>query len=124
VINYIDDNWLRFWFLGYNREKLRKVLVQTDSMEEYREFIKNSMKEMYRVLKKGKYCIIEVGDVKNKGKKVYLDELIVELAFEVGFKVEKVLVNYMEAPKISKAFSKKHKSQGTKTNRCVVMRKV
>ncbi|MBW2984495.1 site-specific DNA-methyltransferase [Candidatus Woesearchaeota archaeon] len=124
VINYIDDNWLRFWFLGYDREKLRKVLVQTDNMDEYSAFIKKSMKEMYKLLKKGKYCIIEVGDVKHKGKKVYLDNLVVELADEVGFKVEKILINYMTAPKISKAFSRKTKYQGTKTNRCVVMRKV
>lgn len=124
VINYIDDNWLRFWFLGYDREKLRNVLIQTDNMDKYRKFIKKSMQEMYKVLKKGKYCIIEVGDIKHKGRKIYLDNLIVELAGEVGFKVEKVIVNYLTAPKISKAFSRKSKYQGTKTNRCVVMRKV
>ena len=124
VINYIDDNWLRFWFLGYDRNKLRKVLVQTNNMEDYRQFIEKSMIEMYKVLKKGKYCIIEVGDVKHKARKVYLDNIIVELADKVGFKVEKVIINYMDSPKISKAFSRKSKYQGTKTNRCVVMKKV
>lgn len=124
VINYIDDNWLRFWFLGYDREKLRKILIQTDSMKEYRAFIKKSMKEMFKSLKKGKYCIVEVGDVKHKGKIVNLDHLIVELANEVGFKVEKIMINHMTAPKISKAFSKKEGYAGTKTNRCVVMKKI
>ena len=125
VINYIDDNWLRFWFLDYDKEQLRKVLVQTNNLEEYREFIKKSMKEMYKNLNKGKYCIIEVGDVKHKGKKFYLDHLIVELAEEVGFNVEKVIINYMTAPKISKAFSlKKNQNGGTQTNRCVVMKKI
>ena len=124
VINYIDDNWLRFWFLGYNKERLRKTLVQTNDIEQYTRFIRKSMKEMYDVLKKDKYCIIEVGDIRHRGKKVYLDHLIVKLADEVGFNVEKVIINYMEAPKISRAFSRKTKYQGTKTNRCVVMKKI
>lgn len=122
VINYIDDNWLRFWFLGYDREKLRKTLVQTGNIEEYRYFIKQSMKEMYKVLRKGKYCVMEVGDVRNG--KVNLDELIVDLADETGFKVERVLINYITAPKISKAFARKKPGEGTKTNRCVIMKKV
>ena len=124
VINYIDDNWLRFWFLGYDRNKLRKTLVQTNNMEEYKKFIEKSMGEMHKVLKKGKYCVIEVGDVKHKTRKVYLDNIIVELADKTGFRVEKVIINYMDSPKISRAFSHKSKYQGTKTNRCVIMKKV
>lgn len=122
VINYIDDNWLRFWFLGYDKEKLRKILVQTGNIEEYRYFIKRSMLEMNKVLKKGKYCIIEVGDVRNG--KINLDELIVDLANETGFEIERVLISYITAPKISKAFARKKPGEGTKTNRCVIMRKV
>ena len=124
VINYIDDNWLRFWFLGFDREQLRKNLVQTDDLEEYKEFIKQCMGEMNRVVKKGKYCIIEVGDIRYQSKKMYLDHLIAELAEQTDFEVEKVMINYMESPKISRAFSRKGKYGGTKTNRCVVMKKV
>ncbi|MBI2660489.1 hypothetical protein HYX07_04975 [Candidatus Woesearchaeota archaeon] len=124
VVNYIDDNWLRFWFLGFDKEKLRKKLIQTDNLAEYTEFVKDSMKEMYRVLKHNKNCIIEVGDIKHKSKKLYMDHLIVPLAEQTGFEVEKVMVNYMEAPKISRAFSRKGKYGGTKTNRCVVMKKL
>jgi DNA modification methylase len=126
VINYIDDNWLRFWFLGYNNkdlEKLRKVLIQTDDLDEYKEFINKSMKEMYRVLKRDKYCIIEVGDVAHKSKKLNLDELIVELSNENNFEVKEILINHISSPKISKAFSKQAKEKGTKTNRCVIMKK-
>lgn len=124
VINYIDDNWLRFWFLGYDREKLRNVLIQTENMDQYKAFIKMSLEKMYQLLRSGKYCIVEVGDVRHKGKKVYLDNLIVELAKDIGFKVEKVMINYMEAPKISKAFMPRKEGSGTKTNRCVVMKKL
>lgn len=122
VINYIDDNWIRFWFLGYDREKLRKILIQTGDINEYREFIKKSMLEMNKVLKKGRYCIIEVGDVKNG--KIKLDELIVGLTNETGFIVERVLINYISAPKISRAFARKKPGEGTKTNRCVIMKKI
>ncbi|MBU3905183.1 MAG: DNA adenine methylase [Nanoarchaeota archaeon] len=123
AINYIDDNWLRFWFLGYEKENLRKTLIQTNNMEDYKKFIKSSMNEMHRVLKSKKYCIIEVGDVGNNGKRVNLEELIIELASETGFEVEKILINHISAPKISKAFSKNAKNKGTKTNRCVIMKK-
>jgi len=121
VINYIDDNWLRFWFLGYNREKLRKVLIQTNNLEEYKQFLLVSMKEMHRVLKPNKTCVVEVGDVNHKSKKVMLDHLIVELADEAGFNVEKILINHFDAPKISKAFGRNF--HGTKTNRCVIMKR-
>lgn len=124
TINYIDDNWLRLWFLGIGREKLRKTLVQTDSLEEYREFLKGSMKEMHRVLHDNGVCAIEVGDVSHKSKKLNLDELVVELSGEVGFEVKELLINHISAPKISKAFSESAKMKGTRTNRCTIMEKV
>jgi hypothetical protein len=124
VINYIDDNWLRFWFLGYDREKLRRTLVQTGNLEEYKKFIKSSLQEMSRVLRKGKYCVVEVGDVMHKSKKLYLDRIIVELVENMDLKVEKIMINYMDAPKISRAFRRKEPDQGTKTNRCVILKKV
>lgn len=124
VINYIDDNWLRFWFLGFNKEELRTTLIQTGDIKEYKNFIKDSLKEMSRVLKKDKYCIVEVGDVKHKSEKIYLDHIVVELAKDIGFRIEKIMINYMESPKIPKAFRRKEPGQGTNTNRCVIMRKV
>ena len=123
VINYIDDNWLRFWFLGFDRNQLRNTLIQTGNLEEYKGFIRDSLKEMYRVLKKGKYCVVEVGDVRHKSQKLYLDHIIVELARNLGFGIEKIMINYMEAPKISRAFRRKEPGQGTNTNRCVIMKK-
>ena len=124
VINYIDDNWLRFWFLGFNKEELRTTLIQTGDIQEYKNFIKDSLKEMNRVLKKDKYCIVEVGDVRHKSEKVYLDHIIVELVKDIGFKIEKIMINYMESQKIPKAFRRKEPGQGTNTNRCVIMKKI
>lgn len=124
VINYIDDNWLRFWFLGYDINRLRDKLIQTGDLEQYKSFIKDSLKEMNRVLKPGKYCVVEVGDVMHKSRKLYLDHVIVEVAKNLGFEIEKIMINYMEAPKISRAFGRKEGWQGTKTNRCVIMKKI
>jgi DNA modification methylase len=124
VINYIDDNWLRFWFLGADLDKLRTELVQTNNLEEYKDFMTKSMKEMNRVLKKGSYAVIEVGDVSHKSKKLNLDEVIIELADRTGFKVEKLVVNHISSPKISKAFKPGNTNVGTKTNRCVVLKKI
>jgi DNA modification methylase len=124
VINYIDDNWLRFWFLECDREKLRGMLIQTGNLNEYKQFIYRSLHEMNRVLKKGKYCIVEVGDVRHKSKKIYLDRFIVELVENMNFKVEKIMINHMNSPKISKAFRRKKPGQGTLTNRCVILKKL
>ena len=124
VVNYIDDNWLRFWFLGFDRNELRDKLIQTSNLKEYTNFLRDSMREMNRVLKNGKYCIIEVGDIRHQSKKLYMDHLIVPLAEQTGFEVEKVMINYMTAPKISKAFKPRTKNAGTKTNRCVIMKKI
>ncbi|MEM2974736.1 MAG: hypothetical protein QW112_03905 [Candidatus Micrarchaeia archaeon] len=81
------------------------------------------MREMNRVLKPNKYCVIEVGDVHHKSKNINLDELIADLADETGFEIEEILINHFSAPKISKAFSENAKKKGTKTNRCVILRK-
>lgn len=127
TINYIDDNWLRFWFLGYAGKKLdelREKIIQTANINEYKGFMKASMIEMYRVLKPGKYCIIEVGDVSHKSKKLNLDDVILELSNKTRFKVDRVLVTPIKSPKISKAFSESAKNKGTQTNRCVVMKKL
>ncbi|MFW5983493.1 MAG: DNA methyltransferase [bacterium] len=123
LVNYLDDNWLRFWFLGINIDKYMGKIVQSTSLKEYGDFLFDSLKEMYRVLKPGKYCIVEVGDVNYYGKKVYLDELVNKLASVVGFNIEKILINEITQPNISKEFRRKPPGQGTKTNRCVVMRK-
>jgi len=104
-------------------DELRKVLVQTNDLDEYTKFIDKSMKEMNRVLRKNKYCVIEVGDVAHKSQKLNLDELIVELSEKNNFKVKEILINYISSPKISKAFSEGAKQKGTKTNRCVIMKK-
>ncbi|GBE55435.1 hypothetical protein BMS3Bbin15_01609 [archaeon BMS3Bbin15] len=62
---------------------------------------------MSRVLRKEKYCIVEVGDVRHKSKKLYLDRVIVELVGDMDLKVEKIMINYMNVPKISRAFRRK-----------------
>jgi len=125
-IDYVGDNWLRLWFLGYDqedRDELREKIVMTSSLDEYKEFLKDSMLEMKRVMKPNKPCIIEVGDVSHGGGKVNLEEIIIELTDEVGFEIDGVLVNHIDSPKISKAFSEESKNKGTNTNRCVIMKK-
>ncbi len=123
TVNYIDDNWIRLWFLDVDIDKLRKEIVQTSDLKKYKKFVMKSMKEMNRVLKPGKNCVIEVGDVTHKSKKLNLDEVVVKLAEKSGFSVEEILINYMSSPKISKAFGKDSKDVGTQTNRCVILRK-
>jgi len=67
ALSYARDNRLRLWFLGVKdwRELEKKITPTTGS---YEVFMKRCLKEMYRVLKAGHYCVIIVGEVQ-QGKR-------------------------------------------------------
>ena len=48
--------------------------MQTGNLDVWKSFIKNSMKEMYRVLKSNGLMAIEVGEVKYKNQIINLIE--------------------------------------------------
>ncbi|MEN6519918.1 MAG: DNA methyltransferase [Armatimonadota bacterium] len=121
--DYIQDNRLEFWFLGIDPEPLKEKVVQTKNLDEWIEFMRDSIREMYRVLRTGGVAVIEVGDVKHKGHTINLDEVIVELGKEAGFSVVEVLINFQQFTKLANCFNVDNMSKGTNTNRLVIIRK-
>ncbi len=122
--DYIQDNWLEFWFLGIDPTPLREQVVQTDNLDTWTQFMTGSMQEMLRVLREGGVAVVEVGDIKYGKKVVNLDETIVEIAQEIGFGVEEVLINSQQFTKLANCFNVDNMTKGTNTNRLAVLRKI
>ncbi len=96
VLDYSWNNWIRLWWLGRDRQSEREKLTLTAREDVYRTFMRDSVAEMYRVLKPNSAAVIVVGDVKTSGKNgrppiINSAVLIAEEAVKVGFDVECVI---------------------------------
>ena len=88
---YAWDNWLRLWFLGYSYEDVAKVLFHTESIDRFRNFMEDVLREIYRVLKWDRAAIIVLGRVKVRGKIVDMAEITTPIAEKIGFEVEEII---------------------------------
>lgn len=88
---YAWDNWLRLWFLGYDYRVVNKRLFGTQSVSRYVSFMEKALKEMFRVLRYGGFCVMVVGDVKLGRKQVDMAELLIEPAEKAGFTPEAII---------------------------------
>ena len=95
VLDYTWNNWLRLWWLGRDRKAERAHLVLTKREEIYRPFIRETLAEMYRVLRPNSAVVIVVGDVKTgtgtKTEIVNSALLIWEEAQRVGFGIDTLI---------------------------------
>ncbi|MFX0172703.1 MAG: DNA methyltransferase [Candidatus Hodarchaeota archaeon] len=122
-VDYLGDNWLEFWFLDINPNSFKKNLVMTNSMEVWKDFIRDSLDEMFRVLKDKGVVVIEVGDVKYKRQRVNLDEIVEELGIEVGYSVIKRYIHLQKFTKLSNCFNVRNNVDGVNTQRMVTFKK-
>ncbi len=120
-VDYIKDNWLKAWFYGINEDSFKDALVQTRNLEEWKTFMRETLKELYRVVKENGTVVIEVGEVMYKNQTVNLDEIVAELGEEVGFSLYAIFINKQRFTKLANCFGVANNEKGTNTNRCVVM---
>lgn len=64
VLDYSWNNWLRLWWLGVDRETEREDLTLTADEGSYRQFVRESLQEMERVMTDDGIAVIVVGDVR------------------------------------------------------------
>ncbi|MEM3395385.1 MAG: hypothetical protein QXV24_04005 [Nitrososphaerota archaeon] len=90
---YAWDNWLRLWFLGYDYKEIAKRLFHTGSIERFREFIREALREMYRVLKWDKPCFMVLGIVRLRGERINMADIVAPIAEEVGFTPVRIIMD-------------------------------
>jgi len=121
VVDYKQDNWLRCWFNDIKTKEISERIIMTKNLEEWCRMMKDTLRELYRITKKGGWVAFEVGEV--KGGEVNLDEHILPLGVSVGFCVLGILLNEQEFTKTSHIWGIKNNRSGTNTNRIVIFYK-
>jgi SAM-dependent methyltransferase len=127
-VDYITGNWLELWFLDIPPETLQQGVMQTTNMTEWKQFIEDVLPEIGRILKTGGICVLEVGDITFNKEKVYLDEIVAELALEQQKQnkliLRQVLIHRQDFSKLSHCFQIINNCKGTNTHRLLIMEKV
>lgn len=82
ALDYARDNRLRLWFLGQRDWKaLNRRLTTSNS--KYEDQMRECLKEMHRVLRPGKFCLLVVGEVQRNGNTRDTGSVLGRLAHEV-----------------------------------------
>lgn len=128
-VDYVLDTWIETWFCGIDTRAIEEKVVQTPDLEEWRQFISDTLSELHRALVPGGKVAMEVGEIRYQGELLNLDETVVNLTtskpYNLGqFKVLGVYVQSQEFTKLSNCFRVKNNVLGTNSNRIVLMEKI
>lgn len=121
TVDYISDNWLRFWFNNIDTKKLSKKVSIIKSLDAWCLLIKKVFKELFRITKSNGYVAFEVGEIRNK--KINLDEYVANIGIESGFECEGILLNQQNFTKTSNIWGINNNKSGTNSNRVVIFKK-
>lgn len=121
VVQYSNDNWLRCWFNNIPDNQVAKKITMADSVSGWSQVMHAVFLELYRVTRPGGWVAFEVGEVRKKSVK--LDEVVVPLGIQAGFRCEGILVNLQKFTKTANIWGVTNNSAGTNTNRIVLFRK-
>jgi len=81
-----------YWnLIKYSDEK--ECLANSNSINEYLDSLNQSIREMYRVLKKGRYCCIVIGDATEGWKFHPLGYKTQVMLEEVGFTIQRIVIH-------------------------------
>lgn len=121
VVQYSDDNWLRGWFNSIDMDAVAGKITMSKTIAEWNAKMSDVFNELFRVTKPGGYVAFEVGEVRNG--KIKLEDAVVPVGIEAGFRCLGVLINTQEFTKTSNIWGISNNSRGTNSNRVVVFRK-
>jgi len=100
ALNYVENDAHSLKALGYDLNKIKEdfVGVRGNGFQKFELYYKDMAKsiyEMYRVLRKGKYCVIVIGNVTYQNKEVDTTERTIKFCQEAGFsfrkKIDKII---------------------------------
>ncbi len=81
-------------------------LSAINSIEQFYNEFKIAIKEMYRVLKNGKYCAILIGDTRKKGHQIPISFSVMELFINEGFVLKEDIIKVQHNTKTWNNWSK------------------
>lgn len=121
VVQYSDDNWLRGWFNGINMNEVAQRITMSRTLGQWNEKMSGVFAELFRIVKPGGVVAFEVGEIRNG--KIKLEDAVVPVGIEAGFRCMGVLINTQEFTKTSNIWGIANNSRGTNSNRIVVFQR-
>ncbi len=121
IVNYAQDNWLRCWFNNIDLKNLSKKITMSKNIEDWSAKMSKVFKELNRVLKTKGIVAFEVGEIRNG--KIKLEDYIIPIAENTGFKIKEIMINKQNFTKTSNIWGVSNNQGGTNTNRIVLLEK-
>jgi len=96
-------------------------LISYKKIEDWNNVMNEVFKELFRITKPNGYVAFEVGEIRNG--KIKLDEYVVKLGVNNGFKCIGIMINKQTFTKTANIWGISNNNKGTNTNRIVVFQK-
>jgi SAM-dependent methyltransferase len=120
ALDYARDNRLRLWFLGCQDWKELDASL-TANNKVYLPQMTVCLQEMHRVLKRGRHCVLVLGDVERDGKTRRTAEILADLATQVTG--DQFVTETIYDDRIPDERRSRRRTRTTKFERILVMRK-
>lgn len=121
VVQYAQDNWLRFWFNGISNEDVAHRMTMHRKLDDWSRAMGDVFRELFRVVRPNGWVAFEVGEV--SGGSIHLDEAVVPLGVAAGFRFGGVMINEQTFTKTSNIWGVNNNGKGTNTNRIVLFQR-
>ena len=122
TVNYAQDNWLRSWFNSLEWEEIGGCLTVVRSIDAWTASMTRVFQELYRITSPDGVVAFEVGEIRKRNLK--LDEVVVPIGLQAGFRCAGILVNQQQFTKTSNIWGIRNNRSGTNTNRIAVFYKI
>ena len=94
ALNYVANDAHSLKALGYDLDKIKEDFIGVrgtglNKFELYDKDMERAYSEMYRVLKKDKYCAVVIGNVTFQGQEINTTQNVIDYCEKIGFKTIK-----------------------------------
>lgn len=94
ALNYVANDAHSLKALGYDLDKIKEDFIGVrgtglNKFELYDKDMERAYSEMYRVLKKDKYCVVVIGNVTFQGQEINTTQNVIDYCEKIGFKTIK-----------------------------------
>jgi len=94
ALNYVANDAHSLKALGYDLDKIKEDFIGVrgtglNKFELYDKDMEKAYSEMYRVLKKNKYCVVVIGNVTFQGQEINTTQNVIDYCEKIGFKTIK-----------------------------------